>query len=397
MFVSHLLPAFVNGGVCSAIGQHRQGALLMCRKLTDIAKKKAKRKKKNGRTSLSGDGTPRTFHDSSALDDIDTELSNTPKSGLESDIDADSAADHPSDHGLERMTHNHVTAHSEDGGSQSSYATDRRKAAATAHHSRASSATADAESQSSAAELAFDSAGQEAVRAALEAAVTQANSAIEVGAAAGDDVLQRVLDELDAAIQTAVENAVSAKYSKKVRKRLQQLLHEAINAAGSGGEEAAAAASAAAAKVVTPKQEWQMAGAKQHKANIGKAASTVGTAEHPQQQGQFQHQQGQGQTPRQGHDEHATNQSLQASGVVGPPPPPPPRQPLPPPLSQPMSHGQNKAQMLSGQATQAPATLAHIRTKSGNAWGVPAKQRSNNQVHSLFSWLCTWQYVKVMF
>jgi len=370
-----------------------------CSKLADTGKKKSRRKKKSCRTSLSGDTTPHSTTAGSALDDIDTDLPVTPKSGLDSDLsDADLALDHPADH-LGEQAHlteadNDVSAQVRAGpsGEKSSKPTKApgSTGAATAHHSRTSSATADLDidSQSSAADLAFDSAGQEAVRAALEAAVTQANSAIEVGVAAGDDVLQRVLDELDTAIQNAVDGSVSAKYSKKVRKRLQQLLHEAVSAAASGDEEAAV--SAAAASAAAQKQEWQTAGAKAHRTSPSKADSVVANSSHtgkhhvptgvllPQQR--LHHRQGQGHL--QGQSGAALAHLLQASGVVAPPPPPPPRQPPPPP---PPSQAASQVQQPSGSALQSPGGAGHFRTKSGNAWGVPAKQRLGTQVSNLYT------------
>ncbi len=369
-----------------------------CSKLADTGKKKSRRKKKSCRTSLSGDTTPHSTTAGSALDDIDTDLPVTPKSGLDSDLsDADLALDHPADH-LGEQAHlteadNDVSAQVRAGpsGEESSKPTKApgSTGAATAHHSRTSSATADLDidSQSSAADLAFDSAGQEAVRAALEAAVTQANSAIEVGVAAGDDVLQRVLDELDTAIQNAVDGSVSAKYSKKVRKRLQQLLHEAVSAAASGDEEAAV--SAAAASAAAQKQEWQTAGAKAHRTSPSKADSVVANSSHtgkhhvptgvllPQQR---LHHQGQGHL--QGQSGAALAHILQASGVVAPPPPPPPRQPPPPP---PPSQAASQVQQPSGSALQSPGGAGHFRTKSGNAWGVPAKQRLGTQASNLYT------------
>lgn len=368
-----------------------------CSKLADTGKKKSKRKKKSCRTSLSGDTTPHSTTAGSALDDIDTDLPVTPKSGLDSDLsDADLALDHPADH-LGEQAHqteadNDVSGQvrAEPSEEESSKPTKAPSStgAATAHHSRTSSATADLDidSQSSAADLAIDSAGQEAVRAALEAAVTQANSAIEVGVAAGDDVLQRVLDELDFAIQNAVDGSVSAKYSKKVRKRLQQLLHEAVSAAASGDEEAAV--SAAAANAVAQKQEWQTAGAKPHRISPSKADSLVANSSHtgkhhvptgallPQQR--LHHRQGQGHL--QGQSGAVLAHLLQASGVVAPPPPPPPRQPLQPPPNQAAS----QVQQPGGSALQSPAGAGHVRTKSGNAWGVPAKQRRGTQVSNLY-------------
>ncbi len=370
-----------------------------CSKLADTGKKKSRRKKKSCRTSLSGDTTPHSTTAGSALDDIDTDLPVTPKSGLDSDLsDADLALDHPADHPGEQAHQTEADSdvsgqvQAEPSGEESSKPTKApgSTGVATAHHSRTSSATADLDidSQSSTADLAFDSAGQEAVRTALEAAVTQANSAIEVGVAAGDDVLQRVLDELDTAIQNAVDGSVSAKYSKKVRKRLQQLLHEAVSAAASGDEEAAV--SAAAASAAAQKQEWQTAGAKPHRTSPSKADSAVANSSHagkqhvpacmllPQQR--QHHRQGQGHL--QGQSGAALAHLLQASGVVAPPPPPPPRQPPPPP---PPSQAASQVQQPSGSALQSPAGAGHVRTKSGNAWGVPAKQRLGTQVSDLYT------------
>ena len=363
-----------------------------CSKLADLAKKKIKRKKKSCRTSLSGDGIPHSVAGTSALDDIDIDLPVTPKSGLDSDLsDADLAPDHSANQDPTSLdgpasTHARSTVTGEDS-SEPSTAPGSSRELATVHHSRTSSATADLESLSSAADIGIESAGQEAVRTALEAAVTQANSAIEVGVAAGDDVLQRVLDELDMAIQNAVEESISAKYSKKVRKRLQQLLHEAINNAASGDEEAAAAATAAHAPA--PKQEWQTAGAKAHRPLSSKGEAAVVTPNHagrhhvfmggqsPQQR--MHHRQGQGQG--QGQPGPALAQLLTASGVIAPPPPPPPRQPPPPPPSQGVQQAQqSKAEQASGFSVQSSLGPGHGRTTSGNAWGVPAKHRINTQV-----------------
>ena len=368
-----------------------------CSKLADTGKKKSRRKKKSCRTSLSGDTTPHSTTAGSTLDDIDTDLPVTPKSGLDSDLsDADLALDHPADRPGEQAHQTEADddvsgqVRAEPSGEESSKLTKAPGSTgmATAPHSRTSSATADLDidSQSSAADLAFDSAGQEAVRAALEAAVTQANSAIEVGVAAGDDVLQRVLDELDTAIQNAVDGSVSAKYSKKVRKRLQQLLHEAVSAAASGDEEDAA--SAAAASGAAQKQEWQTAGAKAHRASPSKADSVLANSSHtgkhhvptgvPQQR--LHRRQGQGHL--QGQSGAALAHLLQASGVVAPPPPPPPRQPPPPP---PPSQAASQAQQPGGSALQSSGGAGHVRTKSANAWGMPAKQRLGTQVSDLYT------------
>jgi len=160
-----------------------------CSKLADTGKKKSRRKKKSCRTSLSGDTTPHSTTAGSALDDIDTDLPVTPKSGLDSDLsDADLALDHPADHPGEQAHQTEADSdvsgqvQAEPSGEESSKPTKApgSTGVATAHHSRTSSATADLDidSQSSTADLAFDSAGQEAVRTALEAAVTQANSAL---------------------------------------------------------------------------------------------------------------------------------------------------------------------------------------------------------------------------
>lgn len=367
-------------------------ALYACSKLADISKKKSKRKKKSCRTSLSGDGTPPSITDNSALDDNDPDLPVTPKSGLDSDLsDADLAPDQAAASAVTQArdlseADSHASAqtrsgHSGEDSSEASTALDSSKEVAAAHHSRTSSATADLESASSAADLGMDSAGQEAVRAALEAAVTQANSAIEVGVAAGDDVLQRVLDELDAAIDNAVEGSVSAKYSRKVRKRLQQLLHEAISAAASGDEESAAAAAATAA---AQKQEWQTAGVKTHRTSPSKAESGAATSSHSGKH----HALVVGQSPmqrqhhRQGHGQaraqfgSALDHVLPASGVVGPPPPPPPRLPPPPP---PKSQ-QGRPEQPNGSAAQSPGGPGHVRAQSGNAWGMPAKHRLPAQV-----------------
>ena len=396
-------------GLCLLLGVvHSQQGLISltnvlcsCSKLADAARKKAKRKKKSWRTSLSGDGNTGANTATSALDDIDTDLPVTPKSGLDSDSDADLAPDHPADQASESHADEHSSAHmkSEQAGEDSSELTtapgSSSRGMPTANHSRTSSATAELESHSSVADFGMDSAGQEAVKAALEAAVTQANSAIEVGVAAGDDVLQRVLDELDTAIHNAVEGSISAKYSKKVRKRLQQLLHEAVTAAASGDEEAVAAAAAVA---VADKQEWHTAGAKLHRPSHSWADPVVASTEHTGKQHgaggghspqRVHHRQGQVLSQGQAQPGLALSHLLQLPGVVGPPPPPPPRQPPPPPPRQPPPPPPSQAaaqlqaraaEQVSGSSLQSPAGPGHTMAKSGNAWGVPAKQRSNAQV-----------------
>ncbi|KAL0049995.1 hypothetical protein WJX82_002341 [Trebouxia sp. C0006] len=172
-------------------------------KMADTGKKKSRRKKKSCRTSLSGDTTPHSTTAGSALDDIDTDLPVTPKSGLDSDLsDADLALDHPADHPADHPGEQAHQSEAEDGGSA------------------------------------------------------------------------------------------------------------------------------------------------------------------------------QGQGHLQGQSGAALANLLQASGVVAPPPPPPPRQPPPPP---PPSQAASQVQQPSGSALQSPAGAGHVRTKSGNAWGVPAKQRLGTQ------------------
>lgn len=255
---------------------------------------------------------------------------------------------------------------------------------ATAHHSRTSSATADLD-QDSQSDVGVDAARQEEVRADLEAAVTQANSAIEAGIAVGDDVLQMVLDELDAAIQQAVEASISAKYSKKIRKRLQLLLQEAVTtAAGDDNDGAAAAFHAAHYNTPAPKQEWQTAGARVHKLGSSKPElPSVGSSSHvgsqsPHQQRRHSLRQTTGQAQAQGQFVHALlPPEAQYAGVARPPPPPPPpRHPPPPPPSQPLP-GPGSAEMPTGPS----------RNKTGNAWGVSATQCFGPQVSCCYSLL----------
>ena len=355
-----------------------------CRKLADTLKKKTKRKKKTScHTSLSGDGTPHSTAATSGLDEAESELPVTPKSTPDSEsTDAEVAMDHESQPALESLTGHQLTnsrAASVGGDSSVSLSTvpGTSRDMVTTHHSRTSSATADLDSQSSAADVGFEAARQEEVRADLEAAVTQANSAIQVGIAAGDDVLQMVVDELEVAIQQAVEASISAKYSKKVRKRLQLLLQEAVTAAAGDEDSGAAALPAAAYDTPALNREWQTAGSKVHRPTSSRAespavassSSCVGSSQSPQHRHHHQHQ-GSGQGQAHGHFVHVLLPAeAPFGGVAGPPPPPPPRQPLPPPPSQTSSHT-SKAEMSSGSASR----------KTGNAWGVPDKQRSSRQV-----------------
>lgn len=248
---------------------------------------------------------------------------------------------------------------------------------ATAHHSRTSSANADRD-QDSQSDVGVDAARQEEVRADLEAAVTQANSAIEAGIAVGDDVLQMVLDELDAAIQQAVEASISAKYSKKVRKRLHLLLQEAVTTAAGDDNDGAAAAAfhAARCNIPAPDQEWQTAGARVHKLGSSKnellsmgPSSHVGSQSPHQRRHSLRQTTGQAQAP--GQFVHALlPPEAQYAGVARPPPPPPPpRQPPAPPLSQPLPPP-GSAEIPSGPS----------RNKTGNAWGVSATQCVGSQV-----------------
>lgn len=363
-----------------------------------MLRKKTKRKKKGCRTSVSGDGTPHSPAGTSALGDIDSDMPVTPKSNPDSDTDADLAMDQSSQQGSESVISHHGMSHTRSasvgGDSEVSTAVGINRGVAAAHHSRTSSATADLESQSSAAEIGSDVARQEDVKAALEAAVTQANSAIEVGIAAGDDVLQMVVDELDAAIQFASEASISVKYSKKVRKRLQLLLHEAVAAAADCDEEGVSAA-VAFEEAPAPQQKWQTAGVKLHKATSSKGdspavatASSVGSQSPQKQRQHHRHSQGHAQGQAQGQSGNALlSPGSHFAGLAGPPPPPPPRQPPPstpvqPPL-QSLSH-LGKAELASSSSVE-PA--AHARSKSGNAWGVPAKQRSSTQV-GLLTFIC---------
>ena len=355
-----------------------------------MLKKKTKRKKKSCRTSLSGDGTPHSIASPSALDDIDSDMPVAPKSNPDSDTDADLAMDQSSQQGSESVISHHGLTQtrpaSVGGDSEVSTAVGTNRGVATAHHSRTSSATADLESQSSAADIGSDTPRQEDVRAALEAAVTQANSAIEVGIAAGDDVLQMVVDELDAAIQQASEASISVKYSKKVRKRLQLLLHEAV-AAAAGCDEEGVSAATEANEAPAPQQEWQTAGSKLHKATSSKAewpavatASSAGS-QSPQRQQQHRHSQVHAQGQAQGRSGNALfSPGSHFAGLSGPPPPPPPRQP---PSSTPVqlsSHSMSHPGKAELATVEPPGVTGHTRSKSGNAWGVPAKQRSSTQV-----------------
>lgn len=308
----------------------------------------------------------------------------TPKSTPDSDsTDAELAMDQSCQPALESLPCHQPTqsrAASVGGDSSVSLSTvpGTSRGMTTAHHSRASSATADLDqdSQSSAADVGCDAARHEEIRADLEAAVTQANSAIEAGIAVGDDVLQMVVDELDAAIQQAVEASISAKYSKKVRKRLHLLLQEAVTTAAGGDDDGAAAFPVAAYEPHAPKQEWQTAGPRVHKPMSSRAeppampsSSRVGSLS-PQQQRRHQRQ-ASGQAQAQGQFVHALLPPEAGYAGMGgpPPPPPPPRQPPPYPPSQPSPRSSN-TELLS-------------RNKSGNAWGAPAKQCLSPQVNCL--------------
>lgn len=360
----------------------------VCRKLADTLKKKTKRKKKSCRTSLSGDSTPQGPPALSALDDTESEQPITPKSTLDSDSTEgnDPAMDHSSHPASEPLTGQPLTQSrpASVGGDSSEVSTvpGTSREVATAHHSRASSATADLDSQSSDGEAGLDPARHEDARADLEAAVTQANSAIEVGIAAGDDVLQMVVDELDAAIKQAIKAAISAKYSKKVRKRLHLLLQEAVTAAAASDEDAPTRGYALAGyePAGPPAQEWQTAGGRAHRLPSSRAessavvsASSVGS-QSPRQQQRQRHRHGQAQ---QGHSLHALlPPEAQFVGAAGPPPPPPPpRQPSP--------HLHKGETMPSRRS----------RTASGNAWGVPIKQGSSSQVACMPSPYCVASYL----
>ena len=353
-----------------------------CRKLADTLKKKTKRKKKSGRTSVSGDSTLHAAQ--SGQDDTESEQPMTPKSTPDSDsTDAELAMHQSCQPASEPLPHLQLTqsrAASVGGDSSVSLSTvpGTSRGMTTAHHSRTSSATADLDqdSQCSAADVGSDAARQEEVRADLEAAVTQANSAIEAGIAVGDDVLQMVVDELDAAIQQAVEVSISAKYSKKVRKRLHLLLQEAVTAAAGDDDDGATAFPAAAYDTQAPKQEWQTAGPRVHKPASSRAdspamasSSRVGS-QSPQQQRRHQRQ-ASGQAQARGHFGHALlPPEAQYAGMGGPPPPPPPpRQTPPPPPSQ-----------LSPRLSTAEVPSGLSRNKSGNAWGVSAQQCFSPQV-----------------
>lgn len=355
----------------------------MCRKLADTLRKKTKRKKKTGRSSLSGDSTPHFSAGQSGQDDTESEQPITPKSTLDSDsTDAELAMDQSSQPASESLPRHQLTqrrAASVGGDSGVSLSTvpGTSRGTATAHHSRTSSAIADLD-QDSQSDVGVDAARQEEIRADLDAAVTQANSAIEAGIAVGDDVLQMVLDELDAAIQQAVEASISAKYSKKVRKRLQLLLQEAVTtAAGDDNNGAAAAFPTAQYNIPAPNREWQTAGARVHKPGSSKSElpSMGGSSSHagsqsPQQQRRHLRQTT-GQAQAQGHFVHALlPPEAQYGGVARPPPPPPPaRQPPSSPLSQPLLRP-GSAEMPSGPS----------RNKTGNAWGVSAMQCFSPQV-----------------
>ena len=359
--------------------------VLLCRKLADTLKKKTKRKKKTGRTSLSGDSTLHAGQ--SCQDDTESEQPVTPKSTLDSDsTDAELTMDQscqPASESLPRHQLTQSRAASVGGDSSVSLSTvpGTSRGMTTAHHSRTSSATADLDqdSQSSAADVGSDAARQEEVRADLEAAVTQANSAIEAGIAVGDDVLQMVVDELDAAIQQAVEASISAKYSKKVRKRLHLLLQEAVTAAAGDDDDGATAFPAAAYDIQAPNQEWQTAGPRFHKAASSRAdspamassSSRVGSQSPQQRRRHQRHASGQAQA--QGHFVHALlPPAAQYAGMGGPPPPPPPPRQPPPPPSQPSP---------CSSTAEAPSGLS--RNTSGNAWGVSAKQCFSPQVSYL--------------
>lgn len=345
---------------------------LKCRKLADTLRKKTKRKKKSCRTSLSGDSTPHGPAALSPQDGTESEQPVTPKSTLDSDSTDgnDPAMDHSSQPASESLPGQQPTQSraASLGGDSSEVSTvpGTTSGLATAHHSRGLSATADLDSQSSGGETGLDPGRREDARADLEAAVTQANSAIEVGIAAGDDVLQMVVDELETAIQQAVAAAISAKYSKKVRRRLHLLLQEAVTAAAGSDEDGMAGAPAGYQAAAAPTQEWQTAGAKAHRPTFNRAessavasASSAGS-QSPRQQQRQRHRHGQAQH---GHLLPPEAQFVGATGL--PPPPPPPRQPSP--------------HLNKGEASGRSGSM------TDSAWGMPTKQGSRSQVACLLA------------
>ena len=347
----------------------------VCRKLAESGKKKTKRKKKSCRSSETGSAAVAT----SVPDDTDTEQPATPRSGLDSDstdawtepqpphtTDPTHKTYAPQNDSTNTASHTHVNS---------------------AHHSRSSSASAEPESEASASGL--SPAQLEPLQAKLLEAGSQASAAIEIGAAAGDDVLQQLLNALDAAITAASQHGISVKHSRKVRARLQLLLHEAITMALSNGDAAVPAASSRPTSTAQHSYQWQKAGAKPTRPPSSKPnppLSLPGSAArlqangnnhsnllHPAQQQQqiaFQHR--------------------SSEGVV--PPPPPPRQP---PTQSAAGHqqaagvGQRQHQRaVSNQGSEQPPGHASVkpttsRGGSGNAWGVATKHRAPAQVKCL--------------
>ena len=315
----------------------------------------------------------------SAPDDTDTDQPATPQSGLDSDS-TDAWTDPQASHAANST-------------SKSAAQTSAAKAVecreTSAHHSQSSSVTAELENEPGPSELSPDNIIP--VRANLESAVTQANAAIEIGAAAGDDVLQQILNDLDGAMLVASQYDVSMKYSRKIRSRLQLLLHEAITLALSSGDatSSAAANSNHSPSTAQHSYQWQTAGSKPAKPPSSKMQPPPNPSASPAQQ----------QTSRTNHThqlhlQQHSHQQLQkpglqtASSASHPIPPPPPRQTPHNPQSQAgalrLQHaagaGPNPQPGLSARAEEASAVP---KGNSGNAWGVHTKHRSPMQVCSV--------------
>lgn len=321
-------------------------------------------------------------------DETDTEQPATPCSGLDSDsTDAwtDPQSSHtsnaapkayaPQNDSTNTASHTHVNS---------------------THHSRSSSAAAVLETESTCTGLSPDQ--LDPVRENLLGAVSQASAAIEIGAAAGDDVLQQLLSALDCAITAASQHGISVTHSRKTRSRLQLLLHEAITQALSNIDAAVPAALDRQANVAQHSYQWQKAGAKPtrppsskpHPPCLAGSAARLQTSSnhsnllHPAQQQQQQQQQ---------------IGSQHRGSERGAPPPPPPRQTPHTPMQSPAGASRHQQaagaglhqgprphqragndQAIEHSSGQASVKPTMSRGFSGNAWGTATKHRSPAQV-----------------
>lgn len=349
----------------------------LCRRLAESGRKRPKRKKKTCRSLEAGSGAVAT----SAACDVDADQPLDPQSGLDSD--STEAWTEPAPPLAAPLVASANAKTSVDPATsaapaaaiavQSSSNLDHKQDEASIGHSPNSSVMSEQEKTSSS--MGRSPGKVDAAKSQLEAAVTQATAALEVGTAAGDDVLQQVLNDLDQAIASAARHSISVKHSRKMRLRLHALLAEAVQIAASEADRASS--SATAPVQASSSHQWQRAGAKAVRTPNSKTQpqnhSPAASTRH--QPHSIQHQQLQ------------QPNGLYIAGAVNrptPPPPPPPRQAAQTPTQ--THDGSSRSHAAAGGthgldvSQQSQSTAVQPRSQGSNPWALPAKHTSSGQV-----------------